>query len=152
MVSSATLFCPTFLVFPLLRVPHIHMFHVFALAYLTTIFLWPTILFFHCFVSHERERVHCTTAHMRRKYVCIQVSSDNLQIHEVKRDMKHLPLPRRVTGIILHFNCFSISPMSFIHVLSLYFFVFNFFNSSYSTYPSLHFHLCGLYLWCLFIS
>ncbi len=45
------------------------MFHVFALAYLATGFLWHTLLFFHCFASHESERVHCTTAHARRKYV-----------------------------------------------------------------------------------
>ncbi len=31
--------------------------YVFALAYLTTVFLWPVLLFFHCFVSHEREGV-----------------------------------------------------------------------------------------------
>ncbi len=48
------------------------MFHVFALAYLTTDFLIAYILlFFHCFASHERKRVHCTTAHARHKYVHI---------------------------------------------------------------------------------
>ncbi len=41
-----------------------NMFHVFALAYLTTGFLWPTLLFFHCFASHEREGV------LRREHVC----------------------------------------------------------------------------------
>ncbi len=48
-----------------------NMFHVFALAYLTTVFLWPTLLFFHCFASHKREPVHCTTAHARCKCVYI---------------------------------------------------------------------------------
>ncbi len=41
-----------------------NMFHVFALAYLTIGFLKLTLLFFHCCV-------HCTTAHVRRKYVII---------------------------------------------------------------------------------
>ncbi len=35
----------------------VNMFHVFALAYLTTGFLWPTLLFLHCFASHEHECV-----------------------------------------------------------------------------------------------
>ncbi len=38
------------------------MFHVFALVYLTTGFLWPTLLFFPCFASHERARVYCVAS------------------------------------------------------------------------------------------
>ncbi len=36
---------------------------------LLLVFLEPTLLFFHCFASHKRERAHCTTAHARRKCI-----------------------------------------------------------------------------------
>ncbi len=35
----------------------INMFHVFAFSYHCTVFLWPTLLFFHRFASHERKHV-----------------------------------------------------------------------------------------------
>ncbi len=35
------------------------MFHVFALAYHSTVFLWPTLLFFHCFATAS---VYCNTS------------------------------------------------------------------------------------------
>ncbi len=55
-----------------------NMFHVSALAYLITGFLC-SLLFFHCFASHEHEgvlrrerlRVHCIIAHAWGKYVRI---------------------------------------------------------------------------------
>ncbi len=49
----------------------INMFHVLALAYLTTGFLWPTLSIFLCFASRKCEHIHCTTAHAWRKYVRI---------------------------------------------------------------------------------
>ncbi len=41
------------------------MFHAFASVYCTTGFLWPTLLFFHCFASHEHEVYHDVSVVMR---------------------------------------------------------------------------------------
>ncbi len=49
------------------------MFHVFALAYHSTSFLWPTLLLFYRFASYERipsrERVQCACAAQVRSHL-----------------------------------------------------------------------------------
>ncbi len=102
--------------------PTINMFHVFCfgLPYYWFFTAYPTIFPLFC----ELRAVHYTTAYARRKYVRI---SSNYQIRKVKqdmkffhcsascehecvhcttaheRDMKHVLLPSRVTGIFSHF-------------------------------------------------
>ncbi len=79
---------------------YINMFHVFALSYHSTVFLWPALLFFHHFVSRERERVHCTP----RMHSTSMFAFKFLQINRyVKWGMKYVPLPGHVTGFFFFF-------------------------------------------------
>ncbi len=57
------------------RIVQVNMFHVFVLAYLTTGFLWPTLLFSHCFASRKHECVPW------RKWVYCNASVYTVSLH-----------------------------------------------------------------------
>ncbi len=82
---------------------NVKMFHVFAFAYFTSGFLWPILTIFPLFCKMRARTVmractlyHCACMAQVHSHL---VSSNYLQIREVKRYMKYVPLSGRVTGI-----------------------------------------------------